>query len=190
MSTNDKNAEEWIRLHRIEEAYRKFSKILIAEAHTRFLNDQHMAEDVVQTTFERVLKYGHNFASYDNTVAFRFLYTIMRHEAYHVLEKQKKIFQTAEVEQILDEISNSTVNLNKNPEFLYVERTLIHEAIKKLPPKYSSILYLHYYHGYKFKEIANFLGISENTVIQRNYYIRQKLKGILVKEGFRDEKEQ
>ena len=81
MSTNDKNAEEWIRLHRIEEAYRKFSKILIAEAHTRFLNDQHMAEDVVQTTFERVLKYGHNFASYDDTVAFSFLYTIMRHEA-------------------------------------------------------------------------------------------------------------
>jgi len=187
LNTNDKNNSEQLRLQRIEYAYQKFSRVLIHEVCRHYHTNQDIAEDIVQTTFERVLKYGHNFASYDDKVAFRFLYTIMRHEASRLLEKQRNNLCSAEIEKILHEVSRSAINPADNPELLYVERTLVREAIKKLPPSYASILYLHYYHGYKFKEIAEFLGIKENTAIQRNYYIRQKLKKILIKEGFRDE---
>lgn len=187
MNTNDKNNSEQLRLQRIEYAYQKFSKTLIKEVRKHYHADQHIAEDIVQTTFERVLRYGYNFASYDDKVAFRFLYTIMRHEAFHLLEKQQNYLCTDEIEEILNKISLSAIDSGNNPELLYVERTIVSEAVKNLPPNYASVLYLHYYHGYKFKEIADFLGISENTAIQRNYYIRQKLKKILIKEGFRDE---
>lgn len=186
MLTKDKDKQEYIRIQKIEAAYRKYGKVLISELQKHYFTEHQMAEDIVQTTFERVIKYGHDFGKYDDKVGFRFLYTIMKHEAYKQKKKLEHNFAISNIDQIMDDLTNTAIESATNPEFLYVERTIVREAIKQLPDDYASILYLHYYHGYKFKEIGDFLGISENTAIQKCYYIRQKLKKILMKEGFQD----
>lgn len=38
------------------------------------------------------------------------------------------------------------------------------DAITKLPDNYKSVIYLHYYEGYKIKEIATILKKKENTI--------------------------
>ena len=56
------------------------------------------------------------------------------------------------------------------------ERTELAIAIMKLPVKYREVLIFYYYEGYKIKEIAAFLGLSENTVKARMVKARKLLK--------------
>ena len=49
----------------------------------------------------------------------------------------------------------------------------------KLPKKYSSVLHLYYYEGYKCDEIASVLGISESNVQTRLMRARKMLKNKL-----------
>ncbi len=46
------------------------------------------------------------------------------------------------------------------------------------------IIILHYYHELSIKDIAIIIGINENTVNQRLYRARKKLKKILVEDGY------
>lgn len=184
----DDYTQKKLRLQKIEQSYEKYHQILIAEVRKRYHVDQYTAEDVVQTTFLRVIKYGKNFADLDDTSAFRFLYTIAKFVAYDVLKVEKTDYTQEDIEKIINSCADNLTDSATNPEFLYMERTIVREAIKKLPAHYATILYLYYYHGYSFKEIGLFLGIKPNTVAQRCYYVRQKLKEILIKEGFHDER--
>ena len=59
------------------------------------------------------------------------------------------------------------------------------EAVLSLPDKYRIIVHLHYYEGYKTREIADTLKLSENTVKTRLLQSRRLLKTKL--EGWQDE---
>ncbi len=59
------------------------------------------------------------------------------------------------------------------------------EAVLSLPDKYRIIVHLYYYEGYKTREIAEILKLSENTVKTRLLQSRKLLKAKL--EGWQDE---
>ena len=59
------------------------------------------------------------------------------------------------------------------------------EAVLSLPDKYRIIVHLYYYEGYKTREIAGILKLSENTVKTRLLQSRKLLKTKL--EGWQDE---
>ena len=59
------------------------------------------------------------------------------------------------------------------------ERTELLDALHRLPETDRNILFLHYYEGYTAKEIAKFLGGSENAVFIRLNRARDKLKADL-----------
>ncbi len=59
------------------------------------------------------------------------------------------------------------------------------EAVLSLPGKYRIIVHLYYYEGYKTREIAEILKLSENTVKTRLLQSRKLLKAKL--EGWQDE---
>lgn len=54
--------------------------------------------------------------------------------------------------------------------------------LRKLPPSYRVVLYLHYYEQYTTQEIARLLGIPRGTVSTRLRRGRERLKAML-KEG-------
>lgn len=62
------------------------------------------------------------------------------------------------------------------------EEPSILQDLRKLPSKYKSVLYLHYFEGYTYKEIALLLKKNENTV--RTWVMRAKKQlEEIIKEG-------
>ena len=61
------------------------------------------------------------------------------------------------------------------------ERSDLFEAIKKLPPRQAAALVLRHYHGYSSREIAEALGIPEQTVASRLATARKHLQVVLGK---------
>ena len=60
----------------------------------------------------------------------------------------------------------------------------ITECVQRLPEKYRTIIHLYYYEEYNQKEIADMLGMKENTVASRLARGREKLKKMLEKEEY------
>ena len=50
------------------------------------------------------------------------------------------------------------------------------EAVRALPEKYASVLYLYYYEGYSVKEIGHLLGLPPGTVGTRLKRGRERLR--------------
>lgn len=58
----------------------------------------------------------------------------------------------------------------------------VFEAVMSLEQQYRLPVFLHYYEGYRHREIAELLGVPEKTVTTRLYRARGKLKKILTEE--------
>lgn len=56
------------------------------------------------------------------------------------------------------------------------------EEIMILDPKYRSIIYLHYYEGYSFRELSKLMGLSESAVRMRAKRAREILRAELEEE--------
>ena len=61
------------------------------------------------------------------------------------------------------------------------ERSVVVQAMKKLPPKQAAALVLRHYHGYTNREIAAALGVPEQTVASRLAAARKHLQAVLGK---------
>lgn len=57
------------------------------------------------------------------------------------------------------------------------------DLIRKLPPKYREVVYLHYYEGYTAKSIARMTGLSESNVNVRLHRARRLLKKEIERDG-------
>ncbi|MBR3971616.1 MAG: RNA polymerase sigma factor [Ruminococcus sp.] len=84
------------------------------------------------------------------------------------LYKRKKIIQWQELKE------DTAVYESEIP--------YLKDELFKLPPKYRTVLYLHYYEEYSIKEISEILQVNINTVGARLRRGREKLK-ILLTEG-------
>lgn len=119
----------------------------------RFLNNQMDAEDILQesfvTAFEKLdeLEEDSAFASW--------LKRIVINNCITHLRKRKINF---------DDIDDCESELfTADDEDLTVDPAIVHNAIKELPAGGRTILTLHVLEGYKHREIADMLGISEST---------------------------
>lgn len=74
--------------------------------------------------------------------------------------------------------------LDETFEDIKVEKEDLSFALKKLPKKYSAILYLYYYEDMSISEISRSLGIKGGNVGVLLSRARRKLKDILEKEDF------
>lgn len=69
-----------------------------------------------------------------------------------------------------------TIHTQQDPLVLNEERAELAITILTLPIKYREIIIFYYYEGYKIKEIAALLNLSENTVKARMVKARKLLK--------------
>ena len=56
----------------------------------------------------------------------------------------------------------------------------VHDALQKLKPKSRAVVYLHYYEGYIFREIADMLGIREGSVKSIANRARNEMREMLI----------
>lgn len=123
----------------------------------KFVGDKDESEDIVQQFFVRMWKeWGNfeiaNFASY--------AYRAVRNSSLNCLMHRSRHQQKG-----LDEAMEMWM---ENPiledDEAYVYRSQVREAIQKIPLKSRRLLLLHCVRGLKYREIAELMGISVNTV--------------------------
>jgi len=135
-----------------------------------YVRDSHTAEDVAQETF---VKMWRNIKKYDSRQSFKaWLFTIAKHTALDVLKKKKAIpfsqFENEVGDNMLTEtladasLSAYELSLRKD------EARTLARAINTLSAKYRIVLSAYYHEHLNFREIAEQLGESINTVKSRH----------------------
>jgi len=133
--------------------YKQYSKAMYNIA-IRFLNNKMDAEDILQESFVTAFE---KLASLADPASFgSWLKRIVINNCITYIRRSNIVFEDLE-NHINEEISE------ENDEDLNIDPALVHKAIKELPDGGRTILVLHALEGYKHREIAEMLSVSEST---------------------------
>jgi RNA polymerase sigma factor (sigma-70 family) len=134
-------------------------------------SDRDSALDLVQDTYLKALKNKDKFVDYTNLKAW--VFTIMKNTFInnyrHNLKENTIIDPTKE----LYFINQPNIKGSISPEAVYLEGE-IEKAIESLNDDFKIPFRMHL-NGYKYKEIADELGLKIGTVKSRIFFTRQKL---------------
>ena len=130
----------------------------------RFFNNKMDAEDIVQETFILAFTKIGKFKG-DSTFGF-WLKRIAINKSISELRKRKINFE------MIDANNKNYIEVDEDEIDERIKPELIHEAIKGLPTGARTIINLFALEGYKHKDIARMLGISEST--SKTQYKRAK----------------
>lgn len=148
----------------IMEICTKYGDCLYAAAFNIFRQRQD-AEDAVQEALLRLYRTDKEFESEEHVKAWLIRVTInVAKSTYTSFWHKNRVTY----EEYMDEISFDSD----------ADRDLM-ETVLSLPAKYRIIVHLYYYEGYKTREIAALLQLSENTVKTRLVKSRKILKAKL-----------
>ena len=129
------------------------------------------AEDITQEVFLTLCESSPEFTHDYQIKAWLIKSTINRSRNYRKSFRFNRVLP-------LDEKLENELSCEFTP-----EENELREKLFRLPEKYSEVLYLFYYEGYRIREIAKITGKAENTVSTLLRRGRQKLKLELEKEG-------
>ena len=125
----------------------------------RSLPADHDAESMVQDTFTKLWINRHQLDPAKSLNAF--LYTIARNEIYGQL--RKLLVRRKYLEELSFSVSNLGASTEQHLEYVELMH-LVAQLVKEMPEKRRAIFELSRNEGLSYKEIAQQLGISENTV--------------------------
>lgn len=126
------------------------------------------SDDIFQEVFLRYYRHNGSFESDEHEKAW-----IIRVTNNACKDLLRNFFHSRTVS--IDEIGE----LQGRDETEYRE---VFEAVLSLPEKNREVVYLHYYEGYKAKEIASILKMNVNTVYTLLTRSKEMLKGMLTDE--------
>ena len=128
--------------------------------------NQPLAQDLVQETFLRAWR---SLDSLQNDKAAKaWLFTILRRENARLYERYRPDLVDIDDQSIAE-------SDNEEPDSK-MDRELLHNAINRLESDYREPLLLQVVGGFSGKEIADILGLNNNTVMTRLFRARSKLK--------------
>jgi len=138
----------------------------------RYCHDRDEAEDILQEAFIKVFQNIHSFRG-EGSLAGWIKRVIVNH-AINYINKRNKIAR----HEKLDEIRETEImDLNDAIEFPdEYNPALLLKLIQELPEGYRTVFNMHIFEDYGHKEIAELLGISENTSKTQLFKARRWLK--------------
>lgn len=139
-----------------EEAFKRNFKALHAYAYT-VLQDEHTAEEIVQTVFLKLWENRERMAIHTSLRAY--LYKSVYHESLNYL-KHKKVQRKYMAEAMLEHKQRQMDELVADSEL----RHQLHAALQRLPEKCRTVFQLSRFEELRYHEIAERLGISVKTV--------------------------
>lgn len=126
-----------------------------------YMKNRSDTEDAVSDTFVRLMRSDMNFSGEEHERSW--LIVTARNICKDMLKSPK--------------YKNEPLDENMLTGEILTDETLI--AVKELPEKYRTAVYLHYYEGYSCGEIAEMLGCIRSTVISRLARGRKILKKMI-----------
>jgi len=152
---------------KFEHYYKKYYEQIFRVAFAQVKNHAD-AEDVVQETFIKLMRYQPEFENAEHEKAW-FIRT--------TLNICKDLFKSRQYSEIcmeeVPEIEKEYINISKIDD----DDTLW--KVLALPEKYKNCLYLFYYEDYSIKEISSVLQMQENTVKTNLKRGRERLKNMM-----------
>ena len=109
-----------------------------------FVNNLTLAEDIMEDVFMELVVKKHNFK--EEATFKTYLFTIGKNKALNVLKKNKRCTYIEDKE--IEDEKRFEDNIIKNE-----EQKHIHNALKKLPNDYKTVLYLIYFEDMSYSEI-------------------------------------
>ncbi len=146
-------------MEQVEQTVRRYSALLYRHSLVLLAHRQD-AEDVVQEAFLRYMRKAPDFGSEEQEKAW--LLTVTTNLCKNVRRRR-----AAHPEQDIDCLSHLSAQTPDTP---------LLDALIRLPDKYKTVLLLHYVEGYKVREIAPMLQLTQSAVKMRLQKGRQLLE--------------
>ncbi len=140
-----------------------------------YVKDKHMAEDIFQEVFYKVMKSYHQFREDSHIKTWIIRITINTCKDYLRSSWLRRVTLTEKYEESTDVIMPSDFIKQEENQVLY-------DAIYKLPSKYKEVVILYYFKEYSYEEISEVLRIPKGTVQSRLSRAKLKLKQLLINE--------
>ncbi|TXF90908.1 RNA polymerase sigma factor [Neolewinella aurantiaca] len=157
-------------LERLAELYRRYRRPLYGFLLKR-VNAPAAAEDLLQTTFERVIKYR---ASFREGSSFRsWVFTIARNAVHDSVRKEQRMPVKSDVDLGVLPILTPSAHCDWEKR---ETRSQSAAALAALPESYREVVDLAWKRGLKYAEIAEVLGLSEANVKVRIHRAVKQLR--------------
>ncbi len=142
------------------------------------ISDEDTAQDLTQDTFLKAMK---NLGQLNEPAAFRgWIKKIARNMTIDILRKRKVLSFSQMVSADPDEVIEFEDDRPENLPEVVIDRQettrLIGEILSTLSAEQRVVTELFYYEGFSVREIAEELGVSQNTVKSRLKYARDKIE--------------
>ena len=145
--------------------YKRLTNLYIDMVYRVALNgckNKYDADDIVQETFLKLLKYKKQFESDEHARNWLIRVTVNECNSMWNSSWRKKVILTDKQED--------------KPVFSTREQSELYELVMQMSPKYRQVIYLYYFEGFSVREVASILKISETAVQTRLQRARNKLK--------------
>ncbi len=140
----------------------------------RQVRDQELAKDLVQETFLRVVKNAASFRAQSKFTTW--LYTIARNQCIDALRKARHRRHVPLDRPLSKDDDGGATLLDMVADDRPGQAT---QALGELPDEQREVFLMREIEGLKFREIAEIVGIPENTVKSRMRYALEALRGHL-----------
>ena len=169
---------------RIASGDRLAMQVLFARHHVRvyrfvlrLVRDESTAEDLISEVFLDVWRQAGRFEG--RSAVSTWLLAIARFKALSALRRRPD-------EELDEEAAASIEDTSDNPETALEKKdksAIIRKCLMGLSAEHREIIDLVYYHEKSVEEVAQIVGIPENTVKTRMFYARKRLAELLKAEG-------
>lgn len=145
--------------------YDRFADRVLRSA-TTILRNRHLAEEATQETMIALWKGASRFAGRSKVSTW--LFGIARHRAYDLVRKEERGRRLPDTPLSSPDPSNAILLHEK-----------VMEALNGLSSNQREVVFLTFYEGLSYKEIAEILEIPQGTVKSRMFHAKRKLAGVL-----------
>lgn len=139
----------------------------------RMCRDKDISEDLVQSVFERLLKYRESYSG--NGKFSTWLFSVARNQFYDHHRRSSKNGVSIQIDEERLEIPDEKdVPVQKKKE----KKEILEEALNTLPDNKREVIILSRYEGLQYKEIAEILDTTEGAVKVKMFRAMKELKDI------------
>jgi len=143
----------------------------------RIVKSQTSAEDLISEVFLDVWRQAGSFKG--NSAVSTWLLAIARFKALSKLRRRTE-------DQLDDDTAATIEDHSDGPEVAVQKKVngeILRRMLTELSPEHRMIIDLVYYHEKSIEEVAEIVGIPENTVKTRMFYARKRLAEVLAAHG-------
>lgn len=146
----------------------------------RYSNDRSFAEEVVQKTFIQLFQKVDQLQ--DLTKFKPWFYRIANNlcisEGRRIKRKKEIFMPMTTIPSVTDRVNPATIYEKDE------KSKLVIQALQSIPGEQRQVIIMKEYEGLKFREIAEVLGESENTIKSRMYYGLDAMRKLLLKQSW------